>query len=58
LKTTIWPNHGTSDYQNTRLSGAGGGEPPVFGDCIIVTKIMDIRHISAKIQPKSLKLIH
>jgi len=31
-KTTIWPNHGTSVHQYWRLSGVGGGKPPMLGD--------------------------
>jgi len=39
--------------------GRWGGEPPTLGDFKkIVTKITRFGHISAKIQPKNLKLVH
>jgi len=38
---------------------AGGGEPQALGEFLnFVSKIMHFRHISAKIQPKNLKLVH
>jgi len=57
--TTIWLNHATTSHQNQRISGAECGEPPrsvIFENLFLERCILE--HISAKIQPKNLKLDH
>jgi len=50
LKKHYLANHVTSGHQNRSLSGAAGGEPPALEDFgKFVTKILNFRHISAKI---------